>query len=106
MSLITIVTASSEKSSNPQQVMAKVSEKPSTTQQGMSIGWATEDDFIRDFSHVRICPVIRGPVLGIRYTSHSVYTGIYYTERAKEFDVDSKEIATKQPNNQPSEKNI
>lgn len=38
MSLITIVTASGEKSSTPQQVMAKVSEKPSTTQQGMSIG--------------------------------------------------------------------
>lgn len=44
MSLITIVTASSEKSSTPQQVMAKVSEKPSTTQQGMSIGRVMEDD--------------------------------------------------------------
>lgn len=44
MSLITNVTASSEKSSTPQQVMAKVSEKPSTTQQGMSIGQVTEDD--------------------------------------------------------------
>lgn len=68
MSLITNVTASSEKSSTPQQVMAKVSEKSFTTLQGMSIGWITDNDeeelLHEEFFMCETKPVDKGP--GVR----------------------------------------